>query len=125
MAIFLDGQELPADLQWIDEFDYSPVAQTLDHSIGGALMVQEGAKLAGRPVTLSGGDWAWVTRATVKNLFGILLPGHIMVLDLEDGRTLAVMWRFADTPIKSTPVIFQAPADDADGYYIELRLVEV
>lgn len=123
--ITLDGIELPADLQWIDEFDWAPVAQDREYSIGGALMIQEGQKLAGRPVTLSGGDWAWVDRATVKALFDSMLAGNDMDLVLEDGRNLVVMWRYTDNPVKSTPVHFQAPAEDADMYFIELRLIEI
>ncbi len=54
----LDGIELPDDLLWVDEFDWNPVAQDIERSLTGALMVQEQAKLYGRPITLTGGDEA-------------------------------------------------------------------
>lgn len=121
----LDGIVLPDDLQWIDEYDWSPIDQETDYSIGGALMVQEGTKQAGRKITLSSGDWAWVSRSTVEALRAILIAGREMVLDLGDGRTFDVMWRHGDNPIKATPVMFQAPVDPTDQYYLEIRLMEI
>lgn len=125
MDITLDGITLPEDLQWIDEFDWSPVAQDREYTIGGALSVQEGTKLAGRAITLSGGDWAWVPRTTVNALHAIKTAGREMSLTLGDGRQFTVMWDFASNPLKATPVIFQSPMEDADQYYLELRLFEV
>lgn len=125
MPTTLDGVTLPDDLQWIDEFDWAPVAQSTDYTIGGSLVVQEGAKAAGRYITLSGGDWAWIERSAVLALRALMTAGRVMTLDLVDGRSFSVMWRHGDNPVKATPVIFQAPPDDADPYYIELRLIEV
>ena len=88
----LDGIELPDDLLWVDEFDWSPVAQDIDRSLTGALMVQEQAKLFGRPITLTGGNEAgWVTRATVLELMALAkLPSKSMLLILADGREFQV-----------------------------------
>lgn len=60
--------ELPADLQWVDEFGWSKVQQESERSITGALVVQQGEKLKGRPMTLQSNGASWVTRATVEAL---------------------------------------------------------
>lgn len=58
--------ELPFDMQWDDEFSYSPVQQTVTYSITGAMLVEESTKQAGRPITLSGKtDGTWLSRADV------------------------------------------------------------
>ena len=45
--------ELPDHLRWTDEHDWSPLAQASpQYSLGGAVIVQQGTMLAGRPVTL-------------------------------------------------------------------------
>jgi len=125
MAISLDGIALPDDLQWSNEFDWSPVSQSAEYSIGGALMVQEGTKLVGRPILITGGNWAWVTRSTVKALFATLIANKVMTLITDDGRTFPVMWNHEDKPIETEPVKFQSPPDDDDDHFITLRLFEV
>ena len=59
----LDGVELPEDLEWADEYTAWKVGQVVRYSLTGALIVQEAALQAGRPVTLQslelgGGDYA-------------------------------------------------------------------
>lgn len=125
MAITLDTVQLPDDLEWIDEYDWSPVSQVREHTIGGSLVVEEGTMLAGRPITLSGRDYAWVERSVVDELRALLVAGQIMTLTLEDGRQFAVIWRHDDRPIQAAPVDFRAPPEATDPYYIELRLIEV
>ena len=50
--ILLAGIELPADLQWTDEFTGWRVGQAVKTSLTGARIVQESALQAGRPITL-------------------------------------------------------------------------
>jgi hypothetical protein len=46
----LAGVALPDDLEWPDEWSWSPVSQAVSVSIGGSLIVEEQAQLAGRPM---------------------------------------------------------------------------
>lgn len=73
-------------LKWTDEFAWSPVQQQTAWSLGGALLVDVGVKLAGRPITLEGADTAaWVDRATCLTLRNwAALPGEQMVLHLRN-----------------------------------------
>ena len=66
MAITLGAVTLPQGLVWSDEFDWTPLAQTTEYSLTGALIVEQAEKQAGRPITLVGGiDFAWLTRNDV------------------------------------------------------------
>ena len=38
---------------WSDEFDWKPIEQNQERAVDGALIVQEGKKKSGRPITLS------------------------------------------------------------------------
>ena len=46
---------LPPDLEWQDEFDWTPVEHSTDYSNTGSLIVHEGERQDGRPITLFGG----------------------------------------------------------------------
>lgn len=55
--------DLPKDMEWIDESSWSPVEQFTEYGLTGALLIQEGFKLKGRTITLSGkDDMSWIQR---------------------------------------------------------------
>jgi hypothetical protein len=86
---------LPEGLLWEDEHQWSPIIQVVDYSITGAMLVQEAEKLAGRPVTLAGGEtWAWLSRYEVVALLA-LGDGAAAALTLTfpDGRQMQVLPR--------------------------------
>ncbi|UOP02025.1 hypothetical protein [Kingella potus] len=76
---------LPDDMQWQDEMEWSAVAQAApQRTLSGGLVIQQGVKQNGRPVTLSG-DWAWHRRADLLRLRGWSdTAGLIMTLTLPD-----------------------------------------
>ena len=84
----LDTITLPDDLLWINEFEWNPVEQTTERSLTGALLVQEGQIIHGRPIILSGnGEAGWVSRLTVKSLFALTKAANkTMTLTLPDSR---------------------------------------
>jgi len=77
---------LPQDLEWIDETTYSPIKQKIDLTLTGALVVQESAQLAGRPITLQGkDDMAWIKRDIVQQLMNMRdIPGLFMTLQFVE-----------------------------------------
>ena len=87
--------DLPKDLKWEDELKWSPVNQTVEFSTTGALLIQEGAKQKGRPITLVGvDDMAWLTRPQ-----GLILqsmqysPGLVMDLRFVDSANASnILW---------------------------------
>ena len=59
---------LPQDMRWTDEFDWAKTAQAEpQRTLSGGLVIQQGIKQNGRPVTLAG-DWVWLPRATLETL---------------------------------------------------------
>lgn len=122
---------LDPDLQWSDEFSWSPVKQSAEYSITGALLIDESVMLAGRPITLAPPDpsAAWLTRATLNALMAWAeVPGRVMTLTLR-GAARSVMFRRTDGPaIEAEPVIFVAdpePGGFGDHYLATLRFIEV
>ncbi len=73
MSIYLNNIKLPDGLRFSDEFTWSPLTQATEYSLTGALIVHQGEKQAGRPITLEGGkDFAWLTRTEVAALKALL-----------------------------------------------------
>ncbi len=125
MAITLTYNGTTADLgdrlQWSDEFDWSPVEQRTEYTTTGALLIEEGTKQAGRPITLQGTETAaWISRALCDTLAGwAALPGITLTLTLRGvARTVAFahaqkgfeakpIWRLADGEI--TPELLYLP----------------
>lgn len=115
-------------LRWSDEFSWTPIAQTVDYSLTGALILQEGERLAGRPLTLSGGRrWAWITRANLHALQALLDAVTQRTLTLHDGRQIPVVpRRDTDGPLRVTavPVVGDSgPADPADATYYVIESI--
>ena len=92
-------------LHWSDEYDWSPVEQSTEYSTEGALLVDVALKLAGRPITLEGGDTAaWLSRAVCETLQAwAALPGIELTLVVR-GVARAVMFDHAKKGFVATPV---------------------
>lgn len=126
MPIRLATVPLPADLEWVDEFAWTPVSQTITPTLTGALVIEEHALQAGRPITLVGGmEAAWVARTTLLALTALLTPTRVMTLTLADNRLFTVMWRHGDKPLEAQPIVRLTPVAAEDWYSLTLRLVEV
>lgn len=108
--------ELPADMRWRDEFDWQALAQSsVQYSLGGSAIIQQGTMLAGRPVTL-GGEWIWLDRATLETLAAWAdVPELEITLTHPDGRRLNVC--FARPALSDcAPVAYRAPEDGTAQY---------
>lgn len=117
---------LPDDFDWTDEFAWTAVAAQRSYSVGGALLIDSGLKLAGRPITLAGAvDRAWLTRAEVLALFGwSLLAAPAMTLSYR-GQSYAVTWDQVDKPLDVQQVFpFVDPAP-TDYCYATLRFITI
>ncbi|HIE4128094.1 TPA: hypothetical protein ACXOGX_000895 [Stenotrophomonas maltophilia] len=135
--IMLAGIELPADLQWTDEFTAWRVGQQVRNSLNGAMIVQESARQAGRPITLQttrdGTAYVGVValpivRALQASESEARLSPLELVMPAHNGgdRTFQVRWRRVDGPaIEVEPTRFAVPALDSDLFSITLRLMTV
>ena len=116
--------ELPDLLRWTDEHDWSPLSQASpQYSLGGAVIVQQGSKLAGRPVTLGGeDDHNWLKRETLATLHEwAAVPELEMTLDYH-GSTYTVIFRKHEQARAATPV-WWTNDEDSDWYRAEIRLM--
>lgn len=138
MTASLDGIELPEDLYWADEFTAWKVGQVIRPSLTGAIVVQEAAMQAGRPVTLQSteeGSGRFVAPVTLQVLEALRAKEEVagaapmtLILPIADGgtRSLSVRWRRTDGPaIEARPIKFQVPAEAGDYFLITLRLIQV
>lgn len=121
---------LPADLVWVDEFKWSPIQREDSYGVGGALIVQQGLKLAGRPITLQNPDqeMAWVYRDTLLSLYAWSAdPDKKMVLHLEkptDARTFVVTFG-PSNPVDAQPVKSWKDHTTTEPYTATIRLIVV
>ena len=119
----LGGVVLPTDLEWTDEHLWSPVARSSDeYFLTGALLVEVSLKLAGRPITLSGGTDRWISTTTLAALQALNAdPLWQGTLTLADSRSFTVMFR--EKGVNATPVVFAAVLGALDGWWqIEIFL---
>ena len=119
---------LPDDLYWADESTWQPVAQAVERTITGALVVQVHARTGGRPITLEppGDDGAWMTRADLDALLAwAAVPGREMTLTLR-GVDHQVVWRHQDAPaIQARPVVPFSDVAPGDFYVVTLKFMEL
>jgi hypothetical protein len=117
---------LSDDMLWQDEFNWRPVAQAKQFSVGGALLVESALKLAGRPITLSGEETCgWATRTAVEQLLvAVRLPGQVMTLTLR-GVAYAVVFDHDSGALEGTPVVGYSDPLGPDFYVVTLRFIEV
>ena len=121
---------LPNDLLWADEFEWSKVESTNTYTLTGSLIVEQGTKQAGRPISLRAEpDMAWVTRATVDLLqAAAAIAGRRFQLVLEyptDTRTFLVIFDTTSNPISASPVKGFPGHKAGDWFRIELKFLEV
>lgn len=122
--------ELDDGLIWEDEFSWSPLQTTYQYTLTGAMVIQQGAKQAGREITLKGDDsMNWITRADLETLKGwAAIAGKVLLLQITSlgGVTpYNVMFNLKANPIEAKPVLGH-PTGLTDEYFnVTLRFLEV
>lgn len=128
----LDGVDIPDDMEWVDRFQSTQLDQSVETALSGALIVETGTRLTGKPVTLSSGRdsdgryFGVATLAEVEALKAIETADREMTLTLHEGDELTVTWRATDgVPIEAEPMMWCWPDDNADKYLLTLRLMVI
>lgn len=120
--ITLDKIELPNDLSWPDEMDWSPVEESKDYSIEGALIIDAGTKQAGRPITLTGSETTcWILKSVLTKIKALeATPGKEMTL-VYGVLTFNVKFDLSSGPaVVATPIIEHNEFIGASNYYNNL-----
>ena len=122
----LDTIQIPRGLIWVDEHDWTPVESATEYSITGALLVDAGTRLAGRPITLQADtDAGWMPRSTLLQLQALAaVAGAAYALTLADGRTFTTMFA-PGQPITARPVARPELPTATHPYVATVRLIEV
>ncbi|MFW1794950.1 hypothetical protein ACG9Y4_04515 [Acinetobacter guillouiae] len=114
---------------WSDEFDWNPIEQKQDRAVDGALIIQEGKKKSGRPVTLiADKNMAWLKRHIVSKLkdWSILQEKFELQFNyFHDKRTFNVVFNHQDKAIEANPVLEHPTVSDDDEYNVTLRFLEI
>lgn len=122
---------LDPDLAWTDEFDWAQVAQAIERSLTGALIVDVGVLDAGRPITLAppADNAAWMSRAALAQLrTWEAMPNLALTINLRGTAFNVVFRRHDGLPIEAHPVVFVAdplPGGFGDWYLVTLRFMEI
>lgn len=116
--------DLPNDMLWVDEYDWSAVEQATEYSVTGALLVDAAARLAGRPITLAADEgYGWITRSVLDQLLAASnIPGQQFTLTLR-GTPHTVI--FDDPRIEATPVFDVSDPAAGDFYVVTLKFLKV
>ena len=96
----------------------------------GALIIQEGKKKSGRPITLSPTDGqGWVKRSDLSVIQDwSALQDEQFTLSFEyphDNRQFNVIFNHADGAINAKPVMGFPTVSDGDYYEVTLKFIEV
>ena len=130
-AVAGDEIELPKDLLWVDEFNWSKVEMNVEYALSGALHAQSGTKLKGRHITLEAPDdsMAWVGRETLEALYAksiVAAREYTLVLgSAPNERLFNVAFRHNEQALEASPVYRWQPEGGDSMFKITLRLIEV
>lgn len=126
--MILENIELPDDLNWTNEYSWSPVARNQRYGVGGSLFITDSVKQAGRPLYFEGEqDTCWVKRAVVEALTSLTKkPGKRMSLVLSDSREFKVMFDHSKGALDVEKVLKGSYFSDNDFYQIKsINFIEV
>lgn len=116
---------------WSDEFAWKPIEQNQEYAVDGTLIVQEGKKKSGRPITLLSktDKQGWVKRAALTKLQDwSALQNEQFTLIYEyphDTRQFNVIFNHQDGAIEAEPVRGVPTVSEGDYYRATFKFLEV
>lgn len=121
----IDEIYLPDDIVWSDEFKTSQIAQSTTRTLSGALVIQTGVKIEGRPITLSGGNSGWMRYSELITLRDYLEanPDKVMTLNYRGVERSVVLDASSGPALVADPVVDYSTPEAGDWYTITLKLL--
>ena len=115
---------------WSDEFDWKPIEQNQERAIDGTLIIQEGKKKSGRPITLSPSDsQGWIKRSSLsilKDWSALQAEQFTLIFEYpHDTRQFNVIFNHSDGAINAKRVMGFPTVSDCDYYEVTLKFLEV
>lgn len=118
--------DLPDDLIWTDEFDWSPVVANERFSIGGAPITDYGLKLSGQPMTLTGDvSYGWSLRSTVETLeVWKRIPNLVLTLNYRSVDHQVRFDNVGGRAVEAKPLVDYDVYLPGDFYVLTLRFLK-
>ena len=115
---------------WSDEFDWKPIEQKQERAISGALIIQEGKKLTGRPITLVPPvqGMGWIKRKHLRTILEWSYLQEQFKLEFEwphDQRRFNVIFNHEAGAIEAKPTKEHPTVSEEDYYIVTMRFTEV
>ena len=124
-----EAVQLSDGFLWSDEFDWQPIEQKQEFAVDGTLIIQEGKKKSGRPITLTADkSMAWVKRHVVSKLKDWSVLQEKFTLQFEyfhDKRSFNVVFNHQDRSIEARPVLDHPAVSEDEKYNVTLRFLEL
>jgi hypothetical protein len=131
--------DLPGDMVFENEFDWSDIKGSNDRTLGGTLIIWTNTVFKGRPIDLVATDnRGWISRSTIEKLYTAVQAMSTMELKLTFTRRLKstgepetvtynVMWRYNEPPVMEVRPLIASRVELVDGDYYTgtLKFVEV
>jgi len=115
---------LPSDLIWENEFAWRQVEQTAEYASTGALVIDQWAKQAGRPMTLKGdATYGWALRSLITTLNTWAGQTALQLTLVRNGQSRTVIFDHAAGAIEAEPVVPYSDPEDGDSYALTLRFL--
>ncbi|MFW1952072.1 hypothetical protein [Acinetobacter beijerinckii] len=114
-----------------DEFSWKPIEQNQEFAVDGTLIIQEGKKKSGRPITLLSKEnsQGWVKRSVLSVIQDwSALQDEQFTLIFEyphDNRQFNVIFNHAQGAIEADPVKGFPTVSNEDYYKVTLKFLEV
>lgn len=121
----IDEIFLPEGLVWTDEFKTTQIAQSTTRTLSGALVIQTGVKIDGRPMTLAGGDSGWMTHSQLVTLRNYLEanPDTEMTLNYRGIEYTVLLDASSGAALVAEPVVDYSTPEADDWYTVTLKLL--
>lgn len=115
---------------WSDEFSWKPIEQSQEHAVDGTLIIQEGKKKSGRPITLTPPDnQGWIKRSVlsvIQDWSALQDEQFTLVFEYpHDTRQFNVIFNHAEGAIDAEPVKGFPTVSENDFYKATLKFIEV
>lgn len=116
---------------WSDEFAWKPIEQNQEYAVNGTLIVQEGKKKSGRPITLLSktDNQGWIKRSVlsvIQDWSALQDEQFTLVFEYpHDTRQFNLIFNHAEGAIEADPVKSFPTVSDSDYYRATLRFIEV
>lgn len=114
-----------------DEFSWKPIEQNQEFSVDGTLIIQEGKKKSGRPITLLSKEnsQGWVKRSilsVIQDWSALQDEQFTLVFEYpHDNRQFNVIFNHAQGAIEADPVKGFPTVSNEDYYKVTLKFLEV